>query len=436
MFGLLEKRSGNLHVYQTRFFAREKHLLHYYAKIGDKKPRGSIDLTLLSDIVLIVDLPSDILQAQSQAAFTTRFSTFARPTRVNNQLESSSFTEFMLQVGHRNFILRAPDRVTRDAWIEDLCVWIKASGIEDCAIPIPKTVLRGLIRGMQYCIEHGTFIEGLFRVPGSKSAVEQIFIGIYMYGDKYFDMNPTVDPLDVGSAIKKLLRELPENIFTAKLLPLLKAASTPESVIKILRSLPLENMHLLAKLAELFDQLCIATEITKMNARNLAISIGPSICETEATPLILFETMIKRRSDIFGDLSPLSEMVTNFAKFNISKTTTKRVSQTKKYRDETEAKNSNDLAVLDDPDIVSYVSLMQGLERRDSGYIRTVDQILKSANDAADYLQKNFKAKWDEELDEDLDDDMKKERLKNKMLAARIAELEILLAPPPPPPTD
>jgi hypothetical protein len=455
MFGNLDKRSGNLHVYQNRFFSREKNLLNYYAKQGDKKPRGSIDLANLSDIVLIIDSPAMTtihvngaeVQVPLQAAMMSRLSTFARPSKVNADMLQTTMNsaalanlqqqqvEFMLQVGNRNFILRAQDKLTRDAWIEELSVWIKVNVGGEDAIPIPKPTLRGLLRGIQFCIEHGAGIEGLFRVPGNKSVVEQICLGVYLFGEKYFEVGPTLDVLDVGSAIKKLLRDLPENIFTARVLPKLKAASSSDSVVKLLKSIPLENLHVLAKLAELFEKLCNHTQITKMNARNLAISIGPSVCETESTPLTLFETLINRRSEIFDSLTPLTDLYTNFSKFNISKTTTKRVSQTKKFRDEVEIEVEAK-ATISDQESKEYIELFQSLEFKDVVFLKNVDQILKSANDAADYFQKNTKIKWDEELDEDIDDDLKKEKLKTKILAARVAELEMLVMPPPPPPQD
>lgn len=457
MFGMLDKRSGSLYVYQSRFFVREKNLLHYFLKRADKNPRGSIDLYNLSAITLIE--PTSNASSQLDPATT-----------------NSRAREFMLTVGTRNYVLRASDQYVRQAWVEELNVWVKVTSLDDF-VPIPKLTLRGLLRAIDYCIVFCTTTEGLFRVPGSKHAVENICQGIYIQGEKFFVGDVTSDPvfdvLEVGSAVKKVLRDLPENIFTNKLVPSFRSASDRDSVVELMKLLPSENFYVLGKLVQLWEALCKNEQVTKMTPINLAISFGPSISESDSLSSTgfgqLFEALISQRSEIFAAFPELD--LHSLSRFNVSTFVTPGVGGNAGFRQS--LRNSvwaagtltrpssvgGDLdqkeVFSDDDDIMETVkeqshvdtgksknvkmtleTLWVGLNGKDDSYQRSVDNLLQLADMVVSdgILVSPSNLSEDKELEEyneehnNAEDLLEFERKKSRLLAARVIELETMVA--------
>eukprot|EP00475_Leptophrys_vorax_P028569 TRINITY_DN4140_c0_g1_i12.p1 TRINITY_DN4140_c0_g1~~TRINITY_DN4140_c0_g1_i12.p1 ORF type:complete len:548 (-),score=157.84 TRINITY_DN4140_c0_g1_i12:2147-3790(-) len=528
MFGYLEKRSGNLYVYQTRYFAREKNFLNYYAKPGEKKPRGSINLFQLSAVTL-VDSTQDVLApgpAVANVSSVNLNATFSSPappphekslktklsrasailsapmspkdaklkvlepdnsarepswnsTPINSSAGGSPSSpppasaadalkkEFMLQVGDRNFILRAPDAPTRQAWLEELSVWVKVNH-EDESIPIPKPTLRGLLRAIEYCRENGIETEGLFRVPGSKANVDAICLGVYFHGDKYFD--PATFPkefsvLDVGSAIKKLFRELPENIFTNKLLPAFRIATIPSTVEDMMPLLPAENINVLHKLIDLCDALCKNTEVTKMTPKNLAISFGPSLSDSDslsATGLgVLFEILVNERETVFKKVPDIDLRAQT--RFKVAQTTRtqgqaksslgggirqsvfgggKRKGSGSTYTSD----DNKDDADLSDPDDEALVyealdsvkakgglrapleKLWGELKTKDEGFLSSLENLLQVTETVIVEAEENALVEDEEEVqDEKEAPELEREKKRSRLLAARVLELETMV---------
>jgi hypothetical protein len=190
MDGYLEKRSGNFVVYQLRWVSREGHELKYYASREDKVPHGVIDLYALDKVSI--------------------------PKSTSTAPDAKS--EFSLHVGARVYTFRAKNRAMRDAWTEALAVWVPVRKRGDSVL-IPRRIYSGIMACIDFCIEHGLDTEGLFRIPGSNAAVQEIAIKLYYSGNHFFDSFPAeFNVYDVASALKKCIRDLPEPILTYQLL--------------------------------------------------------------------------------------------------------------------------------------------------------------------------------------------------------------------------
>ncbi|KNE62229.1 hypothetical protein AMAG_07469 [Allomyces macrogynus ATCC 38327] len=177
---------------------------------------------------------------------------------------------------------------------------VEASMI-DPSCPLPAVV----IRCIEFLESHGMSEIGLYRIPGSTSAVSKLK-GIYDAGldlDLFF-AEPPVDPHAVATLLKLYLRELPHSILGDHLSTFNSIVSTnsPDVVAylaALARQLPLPNYYLLSWLCAHLSRLAYYSEANKMTLSNLALIF----CPTLAVDSQLFVMLVDHPTELF----PLNE---------------------------------------------------------------------------------------------------------------------------------
>ncbi|KNE63215.1 hypothetical protein AMAG_08363 [Allomyces macrogynus ATCC 38327] len=171
----------------------------------------------------------------------------------------------------------------------------------DPSCPLPAVV----IRCIEFLESHGMSEIGLYRIPGSTSAVSKLK-GIYDAGldlDLFF-AEPPVDPHAVATLLKLYLRELPHSILGDHLSTFNTIVSTnsPDVVAylaALARQLPLPNYYLLSWLCAHLSRLAYYSEANKMTLSNLALIF----CPTLAVDSQLFVMLVDHPTELF----PLNE---------------------------------------------------------------------------------------------------------------------------------
>eukprot|EP00808_Paulinella_micropora_P025565 g23755.t1 len=168
----------------------------------------------------------------------------------------------------------------------------------------------------------GIYAEGIFRVSGSKLEVERI---LQEYQAGYLpDLASVTDPHALSSLIKLVIRELPAPILSYALYdPLIKIASFPEQEERIailkasLSSLPQSSAGLLQHILFFLNEVKQASEINKMEAKNLSIVFAPNILrpqvETTETAIVhgkhvrtVVELMVEEVHQLWSEETVLS----------------------------------------------------------------------------------------------------------------------------------
>jgi len=134
---------------------------------------------------------------------------------------------------------------------------------------------------IEYLLEYGTEIEGIFRISGSTITLQnwkqEFDDGVIIRFDE------TVWAHDVCAIFKLYLRELPEGLVPASSwLPLFDSsqddsALDEKAVYDMLMNLPPFNKLVLFKIFHLLDQIIANEVITKMTVSNLAVCLSPCI---------------------------------------------------------------------------------------------------------------------------------------------------------------
>jgi hypothetical protein len=282
MDGYLEKRSaGIIKVWQKRWFSRDLHQLQYFGKRDDTIPKGVLNLFDVTQVEIVA--PS---------------------------VEDDSRTRFNIVAKNKVYQLRAPSKTERDAWVEALAVWVSSAGRED-PMPPPRRMARGILAAINWIMvnEHSKNVKGLFRVPGSVGSINEIFNQVCIHGEAYFKagmMPDNYEVHDVCSALKKLIRQLPESLLTNKLLKQFQEATDSKTVKSLVSQLPAWNAICLCKLIELCQDICENTKRTMMTPGALAICLGPNLCAKEDMLFFnytsLFTVMIENKDYIFRDI--------------------------------------------------------------------------------------------------------------------------------------
>eukprot|EP00475_Leptophrys_vorax_P029425 TRINITY_DN4320_c0_g1_i1.p2 TRINITY_DN4320_c0_g1~~TRINITY_DN4320_c0_g1_i1.p2 ORF type:complete len:617 (-),score=154.77 TRINITY_DN4320_c0_g1_i1:2346-4091(-) len=274
-------------MYQLRWFVRDGSELKYYAAREDKVPRGTVNLYEASRVAPV---KSSLKQSASG--------------RSGSDMETNR--EFIIQYGGDKVVtLRAKTSEIRDAWVEALMVWAPVTNATD-AVSIPRRIYTGVLGCIDFCISNGVDREGLFRIPGSSAAVHEIAVNLHYHGRQYFDNNmkpKEFDVYDVGSALKKVLRELPEPILTFARYDRFRSASKSDELRALVEDLPERNRNILRKLFKLCITLCNHKE-TQMHSGALSICLAPCLGTPADIGFVnmnsLFEKMITEYDKVFG----------------------------------------------------------------------------------------------------------------------------------------
>lgn len=144
-------------------------------------------------------------------------------------------------------------------------------------VELPRVFREGIVHIEENCLE----VEGIYRVSGTKSKVDIL--------KESYDQGKTVDLHEyeaeaVASLVKLYLRELPENILTAALLPKFNELSSIhdrseqlEKARQLLTELPPCNRTLLAWLFTHMSHVMEKYSSNRMNLQNIGIVLSPTM---------------------------------------------------------------------------------------------------------------------------------------------------------------
>jgi hypothetical protein len=288
MEGIVEKRAGILNTFQKRYFVRVEDTLFYYLSKADlikqpNAPRAHFHLTQLVSVV-----PSDGKDSDRRLNVV-----FKHKDRENKQV--------VLQ-------LRTNTKVERDAWISVLSVWKGVQHYGKEHIEIPEKMYSGLLECIKFCKMHGTEVEELFRMSGGVLAVSEICQYIRIYGQDYFSralLRPAFSVYDVASALKKILRTLPEPLLTFELCEAFTSAQDLSALKNLIFRLPSSNFSILRELLLLCDSL-LKNEKASTTVEALGICLGPTLVRQD---MDLAETKFTQLFRLFMDCVPELEFM-------------------------------------------------------------------------------------------------------------------------------
>lgn len=252
------------------------------------------------------------------------------------------------------YTFEAASELERDAWVSHLEVWIAAKSFDD-PIPIPRTLSDGLLAALEYCTFYAADVEGLFRVPGNDSIVKDIVFGIRRLGPLLFTEPPHTfgglgyicsheeiksclkgpqslfgtfvpqnssqtdevedegkrmhifEPFDVSSAIKAILKHLPETLLTTALFDRFMEAQDASSYAEIVLKLPIENRKILQGIMELTLLMWQSQETSNMDPGNVAVCLGPNLLRRGQIGFcdfsFMFFEMCQNMEIVFGEES-------------------------------------------------------------------------------------------------------------------------------------
>ncbi|MXQ79766.1 hypothetical protein E5288_WYG006896 [Bos mutus] len=156
---------------------------------------------------------------------------------------------------------------------------------------------------VDYVEKHGMKCEGIYRVSGIKSKVDELKAA---YDREESPNLEEYEPNTVASLLKQYLRDLPENLLTKELLPRFEEAcgrsSEAEKVQefqRLLEDLPECSRLLISWLIVHMDHV-IAKELeTKMNIQNISIVLSPTV-QISNRVLYVFFTHVQ---ELFGNVT-------------------------------------------------------------------------------------------------------------------------------------
>ncbi|KAL7984397.1 hypothetical protein Chor_002967 [Crotalus horridus] len=155
---------------------------------------------------------------------------------------------------------------------------------------------------IDYVEKHGMKCEGIYRVSGIKSKVDELKAA---YDREESPNLEDYEPNTVASLLKQYLRELPENLLTKELMPRFEDAcgkslesEKRQECQRLLKELPECNFLLISWLIVHMDHV-IAKELeTKMNIQNISIVLSPTV-QISNRVLYVFFTHVQ---EFFGNV--------------------------------------------------------------------------------------------------------------------------------------
>eukprot|EP00047_Mylnosiga_fluctuans_P004356 m.234060 g.234060 ORF g.234060 m.234060 type:complete len:757 (+) comp12606_c0_seq1:18-2288(+) len=198
---------------------------------------------------------------------------------------------FEVLTGDKAVLLQARSDEDRRAWMAAMggvqpvkSVRKKRGGIEDFSVgkgitPQKVSLLQKLMLWLE---RHFVDVEGIYRVSGQKSKIEKLVNGVLI-------ANQTVDLAveecaTITSAIKAILYELPEPIFTYGMYDsLVSVISLPtkqaqcNKLIEVLYDLPSVNFDVLKMLFRHLQKVLARCDVNKMTINNLGVVFGPTL---------------------------------------------------------------------------------------------------------------------------------------------------------------
>ncbi|OHT03055.1 RhoGAP domain containing protein [Tritrichomonas foetus] len=122
-------------------------------------------------------------------------------------------------------------------------------------------------------------IEGIFRLPGNLRKVDEIADELNQGRDSLI----SADINDIASLMKKWFRDLPDPVINLSRVDFLENAFEDKNYLEFVETLPKTHKLTLMFLVGFLQHLAQSEEVTKMNAKNLAIVFGPNIVQIRDT---------------------------------------------------------------------------------------------------------------------------------------------------------
>lgn len=145
---------------------------------------------------------------------------------------------------------------------------------------------------VDYMEKHGMKCEGIYRVSGIKSKVDELKAA---YDREESPNLEEYEPNTVASLLKQYLRDLPENLLTKELMPRFEEAcgrttemEKVQEFQRLLRELPECNHLLLSWLIVHMDHVISKELETKMNVQNISIVLSPTVQISNRVLYVLF----------------------------------------------------------------------------------------------------------------------------------------------------
>jgi len=155
-----------------------------------------------------------------------------------------------------------------------------------------------------YLYEKATAEEGIFRLSGSNTTIQQMKSSFNQGCD--VDLNECYDPHAISGLLKLYLRELPDSIVPAQV------CSGPDKLTDLKRKveeLPPTHRCILANLMRLLQQISRNEAVTKMTVNNLVIIFVPTLaCSSD-----IAHALISHASDMFS-----CEQIISFSLLRVS----------------------------------------------------------------------------------------------------------------------
>lgn len=163
-------------------------------------------------------------------------------------------------------------------------------------------------------------LEGLWRKPGSVKTVE-MWRKTYDRGECVVFDDSSTSPCDVASFIKRFLKDLPNGGLDGGLIPkefkreLIDAAyceddkKRHESFRNVLKKFPVENRETLMYIIRHFHTVHLNRDLTRMNAKNLAMCFMPRLAHGIEMLVIDWKFIEKfvESEEVHSDSSPTKE---------------------------------------------------------------------------------------------------------------------------------
>uniref|UniRef100_A0A6B2LED8 Rho-GAP domain-containing protein n=1 Tax=Arcella intermedia TaxID=1963864 RepID=A0A6B2LED8_9EUKA len=132
---------------------------------------------------------------------------------------------------------------------------------------------------MNFIAAHGIEAEGLFRISGNGSNIQEWASLIDSGGLLVFDQKASIH--DATGILKKYFQELPERLIPLKYMRAFCATDTDELILKriyvMLDELPEPNKIVLKNLLQLLHKVSANSETNKMNIKNLSTCWSPTV---------------------------------------------------------------------------------------------------------------------------------------------------------------
>eukprot|EP01121_Diplochlamys_sp_Union-15-3_P014368 TRINITY_DN4576_c0_g1_i2.p1 TRINITY_DN4576_c0_g1~~TRINITY_DN4576_c0_g1_i2.p1 ORF type:complete len:507 (+),score=68.89 TRINITY_DN4576_c0_g1_i2:483-2003(+) len=161
---------------------------------------------------------------------------------------------------------------------------------------VPGTVPIVLKLCIDFLREHALEVEGIFRIPGHQIDMEELAQIFYEAEAKALigGISPAVDVHVVAELLKKILREMPEPLFTFELHQRFIDAISGETSVHekinklkdLFMQLPVLNRNTICYLFNLLVLICQRNEKNLMDPTNMSTIFGPTLMRSKEVDLI------------------------------------------------------------------------------------------------------------------------------------------------------